>query len=73
MLSGFLKHKQSSSVPESSNNTESPVQLEKLDDKAYTESFDDVMTLCSYPEMTHQERYEFRKQNKPSLTRTKVI
>ncbi len=51
---------------------ESPVQLEKLDDKAYTESFDDVMTLCSYPEMTHQERYEFRKQNKPSLTRTKA-
>ena len=73
MLSGFLKHKQSSSVPELSNNTQSPVQLEKLDDRAYTESSEDVMTLYSYPAMTHQKRYEFRKQNKPSSTRTKAI
>jgi hypothetical protein len=48
---------------------ESQKQFEELDDRAYTESFDDVMTICPRPGMTAQERYEFRKKNKPSLTR----
>jgi hypothetical protein len=51
---------------------ELPVQLEKLDDKAYAESFDDVISFCQPTYMTHQERYEFRKKNKPSLAKTKV-
>lgn len=67
MLSDFQKNKQSSSVPESSKNTEPPIQSDRLDDKADEEIFDDVMTLCTYPAMTPQERYEFRKKNKPSI------
>lgn len=42
------------------------------EDKAYTESPDDVMTLCSYPKMTPQERYEFHQQTKPRSTKTKI-
>jgi hypothetical protein len=52
---------------------ESPIQLEKLDDRAYTESFDDVIAICPRTYMTPQERYEFNKNNKPSLTRAKVV
>jgi hypothetical protein len=48
---------------------ESQNQFEELDDRAYTESFDDVMTICPRPGMTLQERYEFDKKNKPSLTK----
>jgi hypothetical protein len=58
-------------VKESSDNTEHPIQSEQLDDKAYTESFDDVMTICPRPGMTPQQRYEFRKQNRPSLAKLK--
>jgi hypothetical protein len=50
-------------------NMEHHNQVEELDDRAYTESFDDVMTICPRPGMTAQERYEFRKKNKPSLTK----
>jgi hypothetical protein len=59
-------------VTEPSKDTVSPAELGKLNDKAYTESFDDVISFCSRTEMTHQERYEFRKKNKPSLTRMKA-
>jgi hypothetical protein len=48
---------------------ESQNQFEELDDRAYTESFDDVMTICPRLGMTAQERYEFRKNNKPALTK----
>jgi hypothetical protein len=72
MLSHFQKNKQSSSVP-SSNNMESPVQLEQLDDRPYTESFDDIIAICPRTYLTPQERYEFNKNNKPSLTRTKAV
>jgi hypothetical protein len=48
---------------------ESQKQFEELDDRAYTESFDDVMSVCPRPGMTIQERYEFHKKNKPSLTK----
>jgi hypothetical protein len=50
---------------------ELPIQSEQLDEKAYTESFGDVMTICPRPGMTPQERYEFRKQNRPSLAKPK--
>jgi hypothetical protein len=71
MLSHFQQNKQSNSVAKSSNNMESPIQLEKLDDRAYTESFDDVIAICPRTYMTPQERYEFNKNNKPSLTKAK--
>ncbi len=51
----------------------SPVQLEKLDNRAYTESVDDVIAICPRTYLTPQERYEFNKNNKPSLTRTKAV
>ena len=73
MFSHFQKSKQSSFVPESSNSTELPIQLEKLNGKAYTKSFDDVMATCPRTYMTPQERYEFNKNNKPSLTRKKNV
>jgi hypothetical protein len=60
-------------MSESSNNTESPIQFEELDDRAYTESFDDVIATCSRTHMTPQERYEFNKNNKPSLTRKNAV
>ena len=73
MLLDSPKNNQSNSVSvaESSNYTEPPIQFEELEDRAYTESFDDVMTICSRPGMTPQERYEFRKQNRPSLAKLK--
>ncbi len=73
MLSHFHKHKQSISVAESSNNTESPIQSEQLEDRAYTESFDDIMATCPRTYMTPQERYEFNKNNKPLLTRKNAV
>jgi hypothetical protein len=72
MFSRFPENKQSSSAPESSNNTESPIQSEQSDDRAYTESFDDVIATRSHTYMTPQERYEFNKNNQPSLTREKA-
>jgi hypothetical protein len=69
MLLDSQKNKQSITAKESSDNTEFPIQSEQLDDKAYTESFDDVMTICPRPGMTPQQRYEFRKQNRPSLAK----
>jgi hypothetical protein len=45
--------------------TERYWQIEKSE--SVDEEFDDDIRLCSYPEMSHQERYEFRKNNKPSL------
>jgi hypothetical protein len=71
MLLDSQKNNQFNSVAESSNYTETPIQFEELDDRAYTENFDDVMTICSRPGMTHQERYEFHKQNRPSLAKLK--
>jgi hypothetical protein len=73
MFSHFHKHKRSISVTESSNNTESPIQPEGLDDRAYTESFDDIIATCPRTYMTPQERYEFNKNNKPSLTRKNAV
>jgi hypothetical protein len=73
MFSRFPENKQSSSVSESSNNTESPIQFEELDDRAYTESFDDVIATCPRTYMTPQERYEFNQNNKPSLTRKNAV
>ena len=52
---------------------ELPVQPEKLDGKAYTESLDDVMATCPPTYMTPQERYEFNKNNKTSLIREKAV
>lgn len=69
MFSRYHKNNQSISVTESSKNTESPIQSEQLEDRAYTESFDDVIATCSHTYLTPRERYEFNKNNKPSLTR----
>ena len=74
MFLHFPKHKQANSVSELSNNTEHPIQLEKLDDnRAYTESFADVTATCPATYMTPQERYEFNKNNQPSLTKKKAL
>jgi hypothetical protein len=51
---------------------ESQNQFEELDDRAYTESFDDVMTICPRPGMMAQERYEFRKNNKPTKNKPSI-
>jgi uncharacterized membrane protein YcjF (UPF0283 family) len=68
---GFQENRQSFSATELNSNMESQKLFdEELDDRAYTESFDDVMTICPRPGMSAQERYEFRKNIKPSLTKS---
>ena len=70
MFLDFLKDKQSSSVTESNKSMEEPIPSSEV---AYTESAEDVMTLCDRSNMTHQERQDFWKtvtysKTKPSDT-----
>jgi hypothetical protein len=43
-----------------------PMFIKRLSSEPVEEKFDDDMRICSYPKMSPLERYEFRKNNRPS-------
>ena len=59
MLSSLRNHQQQNSVKESKLNTVSSEVLPDNDD--WMETADDIVTVCTNENMTHQQRYEYRK------------
>lgn len=67
MLLDFLKNKHLNSATELKTPTDG--RSAPISDKAYTESPDDVITVCDLSHMTHEQRQEFRKNAVYSKTK----
>jgi hypothetical protein len=67
MLSAFLKNKHLSSAAEPKIPTDKP--FAPINEEACEESSDEVMTLCDFSHMNHQQRQEFRKNAVYSKTK----
>jgi hypothetical protein len=68
MLLSFHNHQPNNSVKESKLNTVSP---EVLENDEWMETPDDVVTVCTNENITHQQRYEYRKNRKYSKHKPK--